>query len=65
MANFDESKWADLTPPTTGAECDIPYMKTAVFTVDLDAFESACALASDCTFDKAAYVPYAFGFLWQ
>ena len=40
-------------------------MKAAIFAFDLDAFETACATATDCTFDKTVYVPYAFGFLWQ
>lgn len=65
MANFDAAKWADITPTTAGALCDITYLKAAVFSVDLGAFEEVCATASDCTFDKSAYVPYAFGFLWQ
>ena len=36
-----------------------------VFTFDLDAWATACATATDCTFDKTLYTPYAFGFLWQ
>lgn len=40
-------------------------MSAAVFSFELEAFETACATASDCTFDKADYVPYAFGFYWQ
>ena len=52
MANFDDSKWAVITPITEGAECDITTMKAAVFSFDLDAFERACDAATDCTFDK-------------
>ena len=40
-------------------------MKAAVFTFDLNAWETACATATGCTFDKTLYVPYAFGFLWE
>jgi len=40
-------------------------MKAAVFTFDLDAWATACATVTDCTFDKTLYVPYAFGFLWK
>jgi hypothetical protein len=39
-------------------------MAAAVFTVDLTAWETACAAADSCTFDKTAYEPLAFGFLW-
>ena len=62
---FDPTKWAVITPISAGAECDILEMLAAVFTVDLEMFEAVCAAATDCTFDKAVYVPYAFGFLWQ
>ena len=65
MANFDASKWAVITPITAEKECDITTMKAGIFSFDLDAFETACATATGCTFDKTAYVPYAFGFLWQ
>jgi hypothetical protein len=61
IANFDASKWATITMPTTHAECDATF-KVAVFTFDIYAFETACAAASDaCTFTAADYVPYAFG----
>ena len=65
MENFDEDLWADITPITTGAECDITTMKTAVFTFELDAWATACATVAGCTFDETAYEPYAFGFLWK
>jgi hypothetical protein len=65
MANFDATKWADITVITTAAECDIATFKAGVFSFDLDVWATACATATDCTFDKTAYVPYAFGFLWQ
>lgn len=65
MANIDLTKWSVITPTTEGEECDITSMKAAVFAFDLDAFETACATATDCDFDKTLYEPYAFGFLWQ
>jgi hypothetical protein len=65
MANFDATKWADITVPTTDSECDITFFKAGVFTFDLDAWETACAEVDGCTFDKTAYEPLAFGFLWQ
>ena len=40
-------------------------MVAGVFSFNLEAFETACATAPDCTFDKADYVPYAFGILWN
>ena len=40
-------------------------MKAAVFSFDLDAWETACATVTGCNFDKTQYVQYAFGFLWQ
>ena len=40
-------------------------MKAAVFTFDLDAWATACATVTGCTFDKTLYVPNAFGFLWK
>ena len=40
-------------------------MKAGVFSVNLDVFETACAKVTDCTFDKTAYEPYAFGFLFK
>ena len=65
MANYDASKWADITPITDGVECDITTIKMGVFTFDLDAWATACATVSACTFDKTLYEPYALGFLWQ
>ena len=67
MENFEETKWADITPMTDPleAECDITTMKTAVFSFDLDAWATACATVAGCTFDETAYVPYALGFLWK
>ena len=63
--NFDATKWATITPITVDEECDITYMKAAVFSFDRDAWATACATATGCTFDKTLYVPYAFGFLWK
>ena len=63
--NFDLAKWSDITPINDGAECDITQMKVAVFSFDLDAWETRCATVTGCTFDKTLYVPYAFGFLWK
>ena len=65
MENFDATKWATITPIAEAIKCDIATMKAAVFTFDLDAWETACATVTGCTFDKTLYVPYAFGFLWQ
>ena len=65
MENFNAEKWAVITPIMGAANCDIATMKAAVFTVDLEVFEAACAAATDCTFNQADYLPYAFGFLWQ
>ena len=65
MANIDLTKWSVITPITADEKCDITSMKAAVFAFDLDAFETACATATDCDFDKTLYEPYAFGFLWQ
>lgn len=65
MENFDETKWAVITPIEEQKKCDINFMKAAVFTVDLNAFETACAAADGCTFDKTAYEPLALGFLWD
>lgn len=67
MEEFDETKWADITPMTdpAEAECDITTMKTAVFTFDLNAWATACATVAGCTFDETDYVPYALGFLWK
>jgi hypothetical protein len=65
MEGFDATKWSVITPITDGKECDITTMKAAVFDFDLDAWATACATVTDCTFDKTAYVPYAFGFLWK
>ena len=67
MENFDETKWADITPMTDPlvAECDITTMKTSVFSFDLDAWATACATVAGCTFDETAYVQYALGFLWK
>ena len=48
MENFDVTKWADITPITADAECDITYMKAAVFTFDLDGYATACAAATGC-----------------
>jgi len=63
--NFDATKWATITPITAEAECDITYMKAAVFSFDRDTWATACATVTGCTFDKTLYVPYAFGFLWK
>ena len=65
MANYDATKWADITPITDGEECDITKMKIAVFTFDLDAWATACATVAGCTFDKTLYEPNALGFLWK
>ena len=65
MANIDVTKWSVITPITAGEQCDITSIKAAVFAFDLGAFETACATASDCVFDKTLYEPHAFGFLWQ
>ena len=63
--NYDATKWATITPITAEAECDITYMKAAVFSFDRDVWATACATVTGCTFDKTLYVPYAFGFLWK
>ena len=55
MDNYDAAKWAKITPITAGAECDIADMKAAIFTFDLNAFETACLAGLDCTFDKTVY----------
>jgi hypothetical protein len=65
MENFVETKWAVITPVEAQKKCDITSMAAAVFTVDLNAFETACAAADGCTFDKTAYEPLALGFLWD
>jgi hypothetical protein len=53
-----------ITPIEESKKCEITSMAAAVFTVDLIAFETACAAADGCTFDKTAYEPLALGFLW-
>lgn len=40
-------------------------MFAGIFTVDLRNYEDLCATVPGCSFDKSAYVPYAFGFSWQ
>ena len=64
--NFDLAKWSDITPINDGAECDITSMKVAVFSFDLDAWETRCAtVTGGCTFEKTYYEPYAVGILWK
>ena len=63
--NFDLAKWSDITPINDGAECDITQMKVAVFSFDLDAWETRCATVTGCTFVKTDYEPYAVGILWK
>ena len=65
MEYYDSTKWNVISPTTNSPKCDIATMTASLFPFDLDAFETACATATDCTFIKADYVPYAFGILWK
>jgi hypothetical protein len=62
ISNIVDSEWASLA---VASDACLSEIKTAIFGVDLDAFTALCSQVSDCHFDAANYVPYAWGFLIQ
>lgn len=61
QANYVDADWSDLTIPS--GSC-IASAKVAVFSVDLDAFETLCTSTPGCNFDSSYFTPYAFGMLF-